>query len=118
MIVLGYGVGTAYFAYVTIEVFSKGYLKDPFNLMLSKMIFFLALLYAVSGVILLFLKKWGKTLLLAVSPFFLFLMLVGLGYAAYTGVGLTFNSSTVAIVLFPIVFVYALTHKKRKYFLD
>ena len=118
LVILGYGIATAYFAYLAIGLFSVGFLKDPVNLMLSKMLFLLAVLYAVSGVTLLFLKRWGKTLLLAVSPFFLSIMLLGLAYSAYMGKGLSFDVPTIAVILFPIIFVYGLTHKKRKYFLE
>ena len=109
LLILIFGLITTYFAIIGIRLFPSGLFKNLPALKLVWILLPFGILYIASGIGILFLKEWGRKMLLMTSPFifliYLLLLIIG---------GIDMRIMTILYVLMPILFLYFFTRPKVK----
>jgi uncharacterized membrane protein (DUF2068 family) len=85
-------------------MFSSGWFKDAFNLVLAKVLFSLSIICVICGVGLVLLKRWGSIILFVICPLYLGIYISSLIYSLAKGTGFGMDVRGVILFLLPVLF--------------
>ena len=114
--ILFYSAFTTLFTTVGMDFFKGGPFKNTYGLLITRILLPLDILYIVSGLGILFLKAWGRKLLMKVSPVVSFLYILLVGQYLITGNGLNLNIQSIILTAVPIAFLYFFNKEDVKKF--
>jgi len=103
--VVVYGIYMSYASVLLIKLFSGGWFKDPFNLVVAKIMLPLSIVCAICGIALIFLKNWARICILFICLFYLVLYVSAVTQAIIRSGEWGMDASGILIFLVPLLFL-------------
>ncbi|MBL7157086.1 MAG: hypothetical protein ISS92_02860 [Candidatus Omnitrophica bacterium] len=100
-----YGAYMSYASLLLINLFSSGWFKDPFNLVIAKIMLPLSIVCAICGIALFFLKQRARICLLFICLFYIFLYVSAITQAIIRSGEWSMDARGILILLAPILFL-------------
>ena len=113
LLVVIYGIYMTYVSVLLTHMFSSGWFKDTFNLVLAKVLFSLSIICIISGIGLVLLKRWGSIILFGICPLYLGIYVSSLIYSLAKGTGFGIDVRGILLFLLPVLFFIYLVRYQR-----
>jgi len=103
--VVFYGIYMSYASVLLVKLFSGGWFKDSYNLVIAKIMLPVSIVCAICGIVLIFLKNWARIWLLFVCLFYLFLYVSAVTQGILRSGEWGMDARGILIFLVPLLFL-------------